>query len=46
MEIAVWEAAGILLEGESGAFCYLEVALLAAKAPHDLPCLAVDLVDG
>ena len=43
---AVGQAPGVVLEGESGAWTHLEVALLAAKAPYDLAPFAVYLVDG
>ena len=39
-------AADVVLEGEWGARAHLEVVLLPAQSPHDLACLAVDLVDG
>ena len=45
-ESAVRLAAGVVLEGEPGAWPHREVAPLAAEAPDHLARLAVDLVDG
>jgi hypothetical protein len=43
---AVGLAPGVVLVGPPGARVHLEVALLAAQAPHDLAGFTVDLVDG
>src|ERR687886_168103 len=39
-------APGVVLEGKSGTWAHLEIALLAPKAPYDLAGFTVDFVDG
>src|SRR5215203_1945152 len=43
---AVFLAAGVVLEGETGPLAHSEVAPLPAEAPDHLPALPVHLVDG
>src|SRR5215207_3410038 len=43
---AVFLAAGVVLEGETGPLAHREVAPLPAEAPDHLPALPVHLVDG